>query len=201
MGAKDTLTTRDKTLAIATKLFAERGFHGVSLAQVAQELGLTKQAVLHHFSSKEKLYGEVLTVIAKELEGVISTALNSAATPEAQLEQVFEALHLSSDGARLRTKLLVRELMDVGNRKSDVKTWHLRHFLDQLTTMGRSLDAWADKSDTEVFAALYQLIGAVSYFAISEATLTGMYGRNETRAIKGAFTEELRLLIRAQTHH
>ncbi len=200
MGAKDALSTREKTLAVATELFAERGFLGVSLAQVAEGLGLSKQAVLHHFSSKEKLYAEVLAQIAVELENVIATAQQEEGTPEAQLMYVFDALHQSRPGSRMRTKLLVRELMDVGERKPDIKTWHLRTFLDALTGIGRSLSAWSDKSDTEVFAALYQLIGAVSYFAISESTLSGMYGRTQTRAIRSAFSHELQLLIKAQTN-
>ena len=52
--------TRELFLDTAETLFAERGFYGVSIAAIAGELGLTKQALLHHFSSKEKLYGAVL---------------------------------------------------------------------------------------------------------------------------------------------
>ena len=51
--------TRERLLDQAEPLFAERGFYGVSIAAIASELGLTKQALLHHFGSKEKLYGEV----------------------------------------------------------------------------------------------------------------------------------------------
>ncbi|WP_439101786.1 TetR/AcrR family transcriptional regulator [Congregibacter sp.] len=198
MRAKHTLSTRDKTLAVATALFAERGLHGVSLAEVAREIGLTKQAVLHHFASKEKLYGEVLASIATELETMVTQTRETEDSPEVQLVNIFDALHQPSSNSRLRTKLLVRELMDIGNRHTPAKTWHLKGFLDQLVQLGRSLDAWSEKSDTEIFAALYQLIGAVSYFAISETTLKGMYGAKETRAIEGAFNEQLRLLIQAQ---
>ena len=200
MSVKNALSTRERTLAVATELFAERGFLGVSLAQVAEGLGLTKQAVLHHFCSKEQLYAEVLAQIAVELENVITAAQHKESTPEAQLVCVFDALHQSRPGSRMRTKLLVRELMDVGERKPEAKTWHLRTFLDELTGIGRALSAWSDKSDTEVFAALYQLIGAVSYFAISETTLSGMYGNTKTRAIRSAFSRELQLLIKAQTN-
>ena len=52
--------TRKALLDAATRLFASAGFHGASLANIADALGLTKQALLHHFGAKEKLYGEVL---------------------------------------------------------------------------------------------------------------------------------------------
>ena len=65
-----TISTRDQLLATARTLFAERGFYGVSIASIANEHGLTKQALLHHFSSKEKLYGEVLKEIADDFAAI-----------------------------------------------------------------------------------------------------------------------------------
>ena len=52
--------TRERLLDQAESLFAERGFYGVSIAAIANELGLTKQALLHHFGSKGKRDGEGL---------------------------------------------------------------------------------------------------------------------------------------------
>lgn len=199
MGANDVTSTRDRTLAIATELFAERGFHGVSLAHIAEVLGYSKQAVLHYFSSKEKLYGAVLAGIAREFEAVLDDAKSRETAAQAQLQRVFDALQQPSEAARTRTRLVVRELMDVGTRKGTARAWPLRGFLDELTAMGRSLDAWNCKSDEEVFAALYQLIGAVSYFSIYGSTLTGMYGRRRNAAIKRAFTGELGKLVACAT--
>jgi hypothetical protein len=46
-----------------------------------------------------------------------------------------------------------------------------------------------------VFVALYQLIGAISYSAISDSALTGMYGRRRTASIEKAFASELESLV------
>lgn len=51
---------RERFIEAATDVFAERGFYGTSIAAIADALPLTKQALLHHFGSKEKLYAEVL---------------------------------------------------------------------------------------------------------------------------------------------
>ena len=64
---KDAHRTRDHFLDAATHLFSEHGFSGTSVADVANQLGVTKQAVLHHFGNKERLYGEVLQRTADEL--------------------------------------------------------------------------------------------------------------------------------------
>ena len=48
--------TRDDLIDVATVLFARRGFSGVSLQEIAKELGISKQALLHHFPRKEVLF-------------------------------------------------------------------------------------------------------------------------------------------------
>ena len=59
-----TADTRSRFIKVARRHFAEKGFDGTSIAAIADEVGLTKQALLHHFGSKEKLYGKVLQQIS-----------------------------------------------------------------------------------------------------------------------------------------
>ena len=47
-------------LRAAKKLFAQRGFGGVSLDHIAREVGASKQNLLYYFPSKEELYRRVL---------------------------------------------------------------------------------------------------------------------------------------------
>lgn len=48
--------TRDDLLEAATQVFAERGYHGTSVEEVAEAAGYTKGAVYSNFSSKEELF-------------------------------------------------------------------------------------------------------------------------------------------------
>jgi len=48
--------TRDHLLAAAAQVFAERGFHGASLDEVAAVAGFTKGAVYSNFRNKEGLF-------------------------------------------------------------------------------------------------------------------------------------------------
>lgn len=50
----------DAIVAAATRLFAERGFRGTTVAAVAHEVGLTDAGVLHHFPTKRALLSAVL---------------------------------------------------------------------------------------------------------------------------------------------
>lgn len=55
-----TRTRRDEILDVAMAMFAERGYRGTSLDAIGQQVGLTRQGVLHHFPSKRKLLAEML---------------------------------------------------------------------------------------------------------------------------------------------
>jgi AcrR family transcriptional regulator len=46
---------RARIVAAALEVFAERGYKGASLAQIGERVGITQQAVLYHFRSKDQL--------------------------------------------------------------------------------------------------------------------------------------------------
>ena len=50
---------REELTRIAARLFAERGYQGTSLADLALELGVQKPSLYHHIASKEDLLWEV----------------------------------------------------------------------------------------------------------------------------------------------
>ncbi|MEO1042959.1 MAG: TetR/AcrR family transcriptional regulator [Pseudomonadota bacterium] len=189
-------TTRDQMLDAAKTLFAERGFYGVSIANIAGEVGLTKQALLHHFSTKEKLYGEVLENISQRFKVVRADVLATETEPEDQLRVYLLAMVSRSPQDTMRSRLLMRELLDNKRRAGSAGVWYLKDFLEDLVEMVSALKAWRDASDAEALAAVYQLLGAINYYAVSEPTLRGIFGDDRYEALDAVFTEQLSGFIR-----
>ena len=54
------LAKRDEILDVALELFARKGYDRVSVREIAREAGLSQAGLLHHFSTKEELFLEVL---------------------------------------------------------------------------------------------------------------------------------------------
>lgn len=57
---RDPADTRREVLACAAVVLGERGFHGTSMAAVAQAAGLSQTGLLHHFPTKEALLTALL---------------------------------------------------------------------------------------------------------------------------------------------
>jgi AcrR family transcriptional regulator len=57
------MASRERILDSAAKVFGQFGFRLTSMELVAQESGLTRQAVYHHFESKEALFRAVVEAV------------------------------------------------------------------------------------------------------------------------------------------
>jgi TetR/AcrR family transcriptional regulator len=109
---------RARSLVAATRRFAERGFEATSLQQIADDVGVSKPAVLHHFASKDTLREAVLADIVAHWQRVLPRLLLAATASEGRFEAVFGELHRFFAADRERARLIARELFD---RPAEVK--------------------------------------------------------------------------------
>lgn len=190
-------STREKLLTEAERLFAERAFYGVSIAAVSTELGLTKQALLHHFGSKEKLYAEVLKRISTRLADLIAPPDNKPVNRQQVLTNYLLRIAKNAREEPHQMSLLIRELLDNQERADTVRNWYLGSFLKELVQMLKAIDHWSDASDSTALATIMQFLGAINYYAVSGPTLRGMFGNDVYSALDSEFDDLLEQLILA----
>jgi AcrR family transcriptional regulator len=111
---------RDNILAAAEHLFATRGFHGVSIRDIAEEAGVPLALVGYYFGPKVELYH----AIYRERAGYIGERLNALAkaqqhaAPAQPLEEIVKAFVLpvlavaADPGRRNFLRLLSRGMND-----------------------------------------------------------------------------------------
>ena len=78
--------TREHLLAAAAEVFAEQGFHGASLDEVAAVAGFTKGAVYSNFKNKEDLFLALFKAnYEQEMQALRTTLEDSEAPPESRI--------------------------------------------------------------------------------------------------------------------
>ena len=64
--------TREQIRVVALEMFAERGYAGTSLREIAERLGVTKAAVYYHFPTKEDILASLLEDFLAQLDELIA---------------------------------------------------------------------------------------------------------------------------------
>ena len=73
---------REQLLDVGRRLFAERGFEGTSIEEIAAQAGVSKPVVYEHFGGKEGLYAVVVDREVERLLGMATRILGGEHTRE-----------------------------------------------------------------------------------------------------------------------
>ncbi len=165
--AAGTSTTRrerynaDSLLAIAARVFTERGYDGTSMERLAAASGITKSAIYHHVSGKERL---LRLALERALNGLFAVLDEPAATTGRAVDRLEHVV-------RRAVEVLVAELPYVtlllrvrGN--SDTEQWALdrrREFDHRVAELVRAAAADGDlRADVEPGLATRLLFGMIN---------------------------------------
>jgi AcrR family transcriptional regulator len=106
------VSSREKILEVAEALFAQRGFNGVGLREVADAAGLGKSSLFHHFRSKAQLYFEVLGQVLRRIDGRLAPVLAAPGAPGEKLDRWLDALGDALAEHPTTARLLLRGLFE-----------------------------------------------------------------------------------------
>jgi AcrR family transcriptional regulator len=106
---------KEEILDVATALFAERGYDGTSVNDVAERVGMRKASLFYHFATKDSLYDAVLDrvlhVVSSAIDGAFAGSGSYAERTVAAADAVTFVLAVNPASGRL----LLREAMGWGS--------------------------------------------------------------------------------------
>jgi AcrR family transcriptional regulator len=108
---------KDAILDEATRLFAERGYEGTSMADLAERVGLRKASLFHHFASKEQLRRAVLERMVQRITSKLQLASHDIEVGGAdgfakRVDTMTDAVINMLGDQPYAARLMVREAME-----------------------------------------------------------------------------------------
>jgi len=105
------MDVRTQILTHATRLFAEQGYDGTSVQEIANAVGIRKPSLLYHFKSKDELRENVISEMLAHWNAVLPSLLLRA-TREERFDATMEALSRFFIEDPDRARLMLRETLD-----------------------------------------------------------------------------------------
>ncbi len=157
---------RAKIMAAAEALFAEHGFAGVGVRQIAAAAGVNGAMIHYYFGNKEKLYHAVIENAAATVRGLIADAIASATSLEERLTRFVKAYAGYIFGHPHLARILLREMLAGGE--------HIMTIIPKYATTNYGMlhDALAagvrggELRDIDVDLAPISLIGMIIVFQL-----------------------------------
>ena len=117
--------SRERVLAAATRLFAERGFDGTSTREIGRASGLNIATVAYHVGAKADLYREVMRRAYQEELAALSGAVRE-----------FEAAATDPETGLAAARALVRRYLDFCLARPEVPALWMRRWLADAAEIG-----------------------------------------------------------------
>lgn len=170
-GTERASRTEDKRriiLRAAVKVFAERGYHGCRIADIAREAGVAYGLVYHYFQNKESL----LTSVFEESWGLFTSVVKSVAESDSPVdEKISQIVSVALEAYRAHPHAVQVMVLEIARSPFFLETGRLAAFEETFQVTAELLrqgqTSGEVRTDVNPLNAAYIIYGAI------EIQLTG----------------------------
>lgn len=112
---RDKEATRQRLLDAAEIVFADKGYHGAAVDDIARVSDSSKGGFYFHFPNKEAIFLALIDSLTPRLEAAIERALSAEADPVAQLDAALRTVFETFSSHRRLSKILLVEAIGLGH--------------------------------------------------------------------------------------
>ena len=154
---------RQELTRIAARLFAERGYQGTSLADLAAQLGVQKPSLYHHIASKEDLLWEVAWDGAEAFHAALDEVPAEASATERIRLALRAHLRVVSDQLDVAT-VFVREWRYLEGERREEFVFERRRYEERIRALFREgVEQSELRTDLDVEGAALLFLSAANW--------------------------------------
>ena len=197
---KDTV---NRILDTAAEVFAESGFAGARMDEIADRAGVNKATIYYHIGDKETLYTRVLHEHFASAGDRFDRVLQPAASAEVKLSLFIQQIAQVMDQNPHKTVMLLREIAAGGQHFPDIVARDLAAIIGKLMEILSEGEKQGRFIPVNPISVHLMVIGAFALYRVSAPVREKIIGltdspEHQDANVSGVFADEIeRLLLRA----
>jgi len=155
-------TTKDSILIVASRLFSRFGFHKTSMDEIAKISRKAKGSLYYHFSSKEELFKEVVSLEIINLKNNLAVIVNNSdlSASEKIMEYFILRMNILNHAANYHETLkadFFEHFYFIDDLRTDLDEWEKGH-LKKIILQGIAKGEFAKIGDIDVFFEVFIMV-------------------------------------------
>jgi len=178
---------RGEILAAAATLFAEHGFHGASMRDIGERVGLLKGSLYVHIANKDEILVEIVGDTARRLNAAVSPVLLATARPSDKLRMALKAHLLFASSNQNSMFVLQHESKHLtGQPHMWICEWRLRYQQLWWSAVDVGVRCGDLRQDLDIACATDMLLAAANLNATFDMTSdTGAVADRRWEVLRG----------------
>ncbi|BBN58471.1 TetR/AcrR family transcriptional regulator [Hydrogenovibrio marinus] len=152
----------------ATELFAEKGYDGTIMDELAEITGANKASIYYHFQNKENLYAVCLEDLFATVAEAVIQQVDCADSAEKKLWSFVQTFALQTQTHRQMPAVLMREIASGGIHMPVAARQQMQRLLQTLKTIliaGEQQEVFAR---VDPLTTHFMIIGSLCFFITSK---------------------------------
>lgn len=161
------LKTSQKILSCATRLFAQHGYDGTIMDDLAEQCGVNKASIYYHHKDKATLYENALTALFTPIADAVTEAVESEDDPVKKLEVHIKAFAKASADNPNFSAILMREMASGGANmpvRAREQMQRILFLLNKILELGKSDNVFKAADPLIIH---FMIVGTINLFVAS----------------------------------
>ena len=161
------IKTSQKILNYATRMFAQHGYDGTIMDELAEHCGVNKASIYYHHKDKATLYDNALTALFTPIADSVTAAVEAESSAENKLQEHIKSFARANGENPYFSSILMREMASAGINMPERARHQMQRILSllaQTLQLGESQNIFKSADPLIIH---FMIVGTINLFVAS----------------------------------